>query len=489
MKILKTIFHILYFLIKHILIGIYYVLQFIYRVFFKKKDEHDFKASFGSVWSLLSIWNKGLCLGSRRLTVETSQRGGVLVVGGTGSGKTSRLLLNTALSTKGSFVLNDPSQELYPKSSGYFHQIGKHIDVVNFVDHRVSSGYNPMYYANTFSEYRKIAHTLITNSYGSSSKDNFWNIQSVELISMLIAIVKEVTQPLYQNLANVRHLLNLMGSKPESVDRLFVKTESEALYESYASFLNYDQKVVSSVIATCKGALSLWGDEEIAKVTSVNTIDFDRLRREPSVIFLQARIADLSYYAPILALFHEQLFSYLMSRFKQPGEQNINILIDECSAMKLSTLQTFIANCRKHSATAMCVIQDFNQLIHHYGKYEAEAIKSNMYTKVYLPGTGIGLDSARELEGILGKYTYEDDAGSKRARPLMTADELRLLDDKYSIVIAGNKRPVKMKLIPYYKQWKLKRRSELQAPRLQQVVPDVVPLIKIPEEKQSLHVS
>ncbi len=98
----------------------------------------------------------------------------------------------------------------------------------------------------------------------------------------------------------------------------------------------------------------------------------------------------------------------------------------------------------------MLLVQDTSQLVHHYGKYDADAIKSNCFAKMYF--TGQSLETTKELEATLGRFEYEDENGKKVVRSLMTNDEIRTLSSDRALLVCGNHPPIMAKLKPYYKR-------------------------------------
>lgn len=362
---------------------------------------------------------------------------------------------------KGSFIVHDPSGELYTKSAGYLEQKGYDIKILNFANPEISSNYNPLSRAKNSTDIQKVASMLVENSLGGGKKDPFWNNLSISLITMLIQILK--TQPEeYQNLYNVRNLLNSMGGNPEAVDALFSKNASEKLFYEYKSFLAYDEKVTSGVIATCKASLQIFNDENIGKVTSGDNIPFEDFRNKPTVLYIQNSVADQKYYSTLTSIFFEQLFSYTLSRFPKQEEQNIFFLIDECSSLHLPTLPLATANVRKHNAGIMLIIQDFNQIVNHYGKHESDAIRANCFAKLYF--TGQSLETATELEKILGKYEYKDKDDKKVIRSLMTNDEIRTMKETRAILVCGHYPPILANLHPYYKSIRYRKFSLIPTP-------------------------
>ncbi len=434
------------------------------------KKSQGYNADFAPSGSILSSWNHGFCLtGKSNLTVKDSYQN-ALVIGGTGVGKSSVVLLPSLYSMKGSYVVHDPSGELHAKSAAYLKGQGYTVLILNFSDPLRSAGYNFLSRANTASAMQKVSFMLVEGGSDRKSKNDFWNVQAIALITMLIMILKK-KEPEYQNLYNVRQLLNKLGSNPKEVDALFSKDADEVLFGEYKSFIAYDEKVVNGVIATAKAALQIFSDEAVAKVTASDTIDLQDFRRGPVALFLQTSVADQKYYSGLISLFFEQLFAFILGRFPLAAEKDIFLLIDEASALNLPTLPLAVANVRKHRAGTMILVQDFAQLIHHYGKFDAEAIKSNCFAKMYF--TGQSLETASELEKTLGRYEYEEENGKKVVRALMTNDEIRTMKTSQALLICGHHPPIMARLRPYYKNYRYRHYSALPVPLLPPLSPPV----------------
>ncbi len=426
----------------------------------------EYNAEFASQGSLLSSNNFGFCLtGRRNLTLKHSYQN-ALIIGGTGTGKSSVVLIPSLFTMKGSFIVHDPSGELFTKTSGFLTQKGIKTKVLNFAKPDISFGYNPLVRANTSSEIRKISSMLIDTAFGKA-KDPFWNIQGTSLLSMLISILKKQGEE-FQNLYNVRLLLNALGGNPQMVDKLFSKHADDVLFAEYKSFLSYDDKVVSGIIATCKASLNLFSDESVAQVTSFDDLDFQEFRDKPTALFIQNSVADQKYYSVLTSLFFEQFFAYIISRFPTEKERDIFLLIDEASSLNLPTLPLAVANVRKHRSGIMLLVQDFSQLIHHYGKYDADGIKSNCFAKMFF--TGQSLETSKELEQTLGRYQYEDDKGAKIIRPLMTNDEIRKMEIDRALLISGNNPPIMARLRPYYRSGTFSSYSKIKPPEISREV-------------------
>jgi len=446
------------------------------------KKNKNYNAEFSPQGILLSKYNRGFCMTGRRNLTKKDCYQNAMIIGGTGTGKTSVVIIPSLFSMRESFVIHDPSGELYAKSAGYLFQKGFTIKVLNFANPHVSSGYNPLERARTASDVQKVSSLLVDNALGGKTKDPFWNTQASALLTMLITILKK-QDPKYQNLHNVRHLLNNLGSNPEPVDALFTEYADDILFAEYKSFIGYDEKVVSGVIATCKASLQIFNDEYVAQVTSTDNIDFMEFRRTPTALYIQNSIADQKYYSVLTSIFFEQFFAFVLNRFPKNDEKDIFFLIDEAASLNLPTLPLAVANVRKHRAGIMLLIQDFNQLVHNYGKYDADGIKANCNAKMYF--TGASLETTKELEQTLGKYQYEDEKKGTVIRPLMTNDEIRTLKMNRAILICGHHPPILARLRPFYKNSQYLYYSQLETPDpIDQRLAITIPLLLLKHYKK-----
>lgn len=429
-----------------------------------------YPAKFEKSTKLLKTRHYGFNLtGKRQLSLSESFRN-ALVIGATGTGKTSTILLPSLYSMVGSFVVHDPSGELYQKSAGYLKTKGYNIKVLNFSD-IASAGFNPIKRAVTSADMNKVASLLIRTSLGSA--DQFWNQQAITLLSILIHLVK-TQDPLYQNLAGVRYFLTVLRVNPDELNKYVKRIPHNHIYLEYQAFLNLEEKVKAGVVATCLSALQLMLDSTVARVTAFDSLNFEAIRKTKTAIFISNPVSEQKYYSTITSIFIEQLLGHLM--FKLPGKADLPVflLIDEASSLYLPGLSITIANVRKYKTGILLALQDFNQLIHVYGKEQAETIKANCYAKVYF--TGQPLNTAIELEQSLGLAPRSD-----VVRPLITRDELRTMPLNQALLLIGNHQPMKVKLKPYYKNYQFKKLSQLPALRKMNEVPPLsLPKLNLP---------
>ena len=480
MKFLEALFDLVFEILEHSIKAVTRGIEWL----IGQKPQSLYSAKFISPKKLLSKRNKGFCLtGTLNLSLELSFRN-CLTIGGTGTGKSSTILLPSLYSMQGSFVVHDISGELYEKSARYLELKGYTLKVLNFSS-LTSDGFNPLSRANTTSEINKAASLLIRTTLGHTTSDPFWNLQATTLLGLIIHLVKTQKKK-YQNFAGVRYFLSVLRINPDEMESYIKRLPKQQLQTEYQAFLSLEEKVKAGVVATCLSALQIFTDETVARVTAFDSIDFSSLRKKPTAIFIQNPVADQSYYTAISSLFLEQLFAELLQQLPKKQDQSVFALIDEAASLYLPSLATAVANVRKYRTGLLLALQDFNQLIHVYGKEQAETIKANCFAKLYF--TGQSYQTAAELEHMLGQQVYTDERGLEYIRPLITKDELRTLDTRRALLVCGNHQPMVTRLIPYYQQaWFLKlsklkprRRTKL-APAFS--LPEIYHLPTLPKTK------
>lgn len=183
----------------------------------------------------------------------------------------------------------------------------------------------------------------------------------------------------------------------------------------------------------------------------------------------------MRYYSLITSIFLEQFFTEIMSRI--PGKElPIFFLVDEASSLYFGNLNVTVSNIRKHKAGILQIYQSSSQLVDLYGQAISKAVTENSYAKVYMSGQPITV--AQELERTLGQFEYRDEKDVRHIRPLMTADEIRLMDE--ALILCGNKPAIRAKMVPYYEQAKLRKLSALPLVQPANKLPfDVPPLINL----------
>ena len=430
------------------------------------KRNQNYNADFIPADKVLAVNAKGFCMtGNKSLTIKDSFSN-ALVFGGSGSGKSSRVLIPSILKMAGisSLCIHDPSGELFEKTSGAMKQLGYTVKVLNYANADYSENFNPLYRVQSISDCKRISKLLIQTSLGGGGKDPFWNSSAESLLAIFIRYVLFHTEEQYHTLYNVLCLINAFSGSPQKVDKLFVQAKDDDLLSDYKAFVAYDQKMLMSIVATVRTALALFADPGVARVTSNDTIDFESFRNEKTILYINNNVSDMRYYTVLSSILFEQFFSSIMFQLPKHGDLPIFFLLDEASSLYLSILPTAISNIRKYDAGILQIYQSQSQLIDLYGVSQARNIIANSYSKNYMSGQP--LETARELESILGKYEFVDDDKNRRTRQLLTMDEIRIL--KESIILIGNLPPIKAMMIPYYEQKELNRLSQIPPYQLEQ---------------------
>ncbi len=443
------------------------VIKFFISLFKTPPNPHAYKAKFIKETNVLSRYNYGFCLtGKRKLSIKQSHQN-ALVIGGTGSGKSSVVLISSLLTMKGNLVAHDPSGELYGKTAGYLHSKGYQVLRLNFTNPAISIGFNPLKHVRNSSDAGKLATLLIQTSLGGSS-ENFWNLQAISLLTTAIELL--LPEPLQlRTLKSVQSLLQSILSAPEKVLRFVESHPSKRVKKSYQAFVGLEDKLRTNILATALAALTPLNDEMIAKTTSVNTWDMTSLRTGKIVLFVQNPLTEMAYLSSLTSIFFETLWKYVLSSLPKRTDQDIFFLIDEASSLYLPSLSLVVSNLRKFRSGLMLVWQNYNQMVHLYGEAQAHTIASNCLAKLYLSGQS--LDTAQSLEAVLGRYEFKDEEGNRHIRPLMTASEIRIMPQNRGLLICSNYRPIKAKLVPYYKRWLLRRRTALSPPKTIRHIP------------------
>lgn len=446
-------------ILQEILHGISNMLALLFDIL--KTKDHSYKASFTSTEEVLYKYNKGFCLDGRRCLARSQPN--AIIMAPSGAGKTTCVVTPTLLKADANFIINDPSGEIATQTLGYLESIGYEIKYINFSDATMSNGYNPMARIQNGADANKIAHLLV-RSVMSTPGDPFWSIQSTNLISLIIRVLLHEEQA-YQNFANVRHLIQLLSANPKITDALIAQTGSEELINDYKSFLSFDVKLRTSIQATCLAALQIFSDPTVAKVTSVDTLNIDDIRKGKQAIFIHCNTADMKYYSTLISIFFEQITKVVMSKIPEKDDRYVFFILDELSSLYLPTLQITAANIRKYKGNLLLILQSMNQLIDVYGKMEADAIRTNCFAKMYF--AGLDHYTASELSQQLGKYEWiDEETGKKSVRELRTPDEVRMLPKDIGILICGNHNPMKLHLTPFYNNPFLKLRTQIPIPNI-----------------------
>ena len=439
---------------------------------------------------LLNRRNSGLVIdGKRKISEERSFRH-LVMIAPTGTGKTTSYIIPNVLNLKTSAVVTDPSGEIYNKTAGYLQTQGFNIKTINVRDIGNSLYFNPLHRANTFTEIKKVSDVLINSAFPNSRGDqSFWNDSAKNILNVLIRCLKNEKQE-YQNLHNLRYLLNSFGTDGSPLNDFVARNTigDRATRDEFKGVISNDEKVIQGAVATAKTSLDKFSDPELCELTAKETLNFETLRTEKTILYLIIPEHEIQYYGFFLSLLYTQIFSMCME-LPREGKKYLSIyfLLDEFGNMgKLPNFSNLITTLRKRNCSCSLVLQDIEQINNIYGKSEASTIvNGGCSSKIFFPG--LSLNTCEELERILGKSTirYMEQGAHKLGeesdnardmtigRSLLTADEIRTMQDNQAIFITGNKRPVMLKMKPYFKNRSLFAKTKIKLKQKRKICVDL----------------
>ena len=404
-------------------------------------------------WKLLNRWKDGIVLdGKRSISLQNSFRH-VAVFSPTGGGKTSSVLIPAVLNLKTSAVINDPSGEIFARTSGWLHKQGFSVRVINVSDVEHSLSFDPLNRADSHTSIGQVADVLVRHAFPESRGDQFWNMSARGLISVLIRYLKH--DPEYCNLYNLRFLLNSFGEDGSPLNSWIAKQPvDEATFSEWTGIISASPKVLQSVVSTAKAALEKVSDPSIARLTATETLHFEDLRGpRPTVIYIIVPEHETKYWSFLTDLLLLQIFSFCMKP-QRPGEPYLPVtfLLDEFGHSRLPGFSTATVTMRKRDCAICILLQEPAMLEQTYGKADAATILGGgMVSKIFMPG--LSLETCERLSRIIGKG---DDH-----RPVLSPSQIRTLPDRIALLIHGSKKPVVLRMTPYFKNSKLLRRTRI----------------------------
>lgn len=435
-----------------------------------------YSAEFGDIERIASRTGKGWCINGDLFlkSIEATNRH-LAVFGNTGSGKTSGIIIPEILQASAqNFVVHDPSGTVLNATAPYLKKKGYKVYVIDFNDPDHSDALNLVDFVGSSSDAGKLMTHFVRSNLGTRSADKFWEISAISLCRQLLQIALK-HPPQYRTLKCVQQLLFAFAAEKGSLFPLAAKYMDDQEFAEFKALVKSNEKTLQSVIMTCQACLELFNSEAVCRLTSTTTIDFDR--KVPSAIFIKNATWDAPFYRPLLSAMIESIIKLYMTSLPSKGDRQVRFILDECSTLRLNSLENVLANSRKNALAFSCYFQHQGQLFDHMGTEAGNALLSNCYSKLYITSD---LNTSRQLQELLGMRTVADTKGNLRTEPLLPAQCIRQMANDEAIFIHGEHSPFKVKMKPYYKQPFLRMRAATQVYKPEpNNLPKTVPLIPL----------
>ena len=418
---------------------------------------------FMSGWQkffLLNRFHKGLLMNGK--TARISQNNSFthsIIVANTGRGKTSSFVIPNIFTLDDcSILVTDLSGELFEKTSGKMKEKGFEVKAINLAEPFKSNTFNPLASVKTDRQILEVVEILLQA--GSFSKeDAFWNNGTRTILKILISCLisqrEKEKNDVYCNLANLRYLLNSFGKDGSELTNFLSKYADETTLKDFKGFISGSEKTTQGFIATALSCLSIVGTDTIARLTATNEIDFNEIRTKKTIVYLIIPQHELTTYSFLLNLFYARFFKTCFES-KMSNVLPVYCLLDEAGHTKIPHLATIIATIRKYKVSISLIFQSLSQMETQYGRNEAQTILGGgIASKIFF--SGCDDETCNKLENILGKVTIEERNQQghiyKTQKPLMSAQEIRMMNDNQALYLFSNKKPILMKIRPYFQSF------------------------------------
>ena len=413
-----------------------------------------------------------LMMSNRPPDPKNARNKNVLVVGGSGSGKTRyfikpNLLQCTSKSHPVSFVVTDPKGGLIQECGLALLKNGYKIRTMNTINFHKSMRYNPFAYIHEEKDILKLVTTLMTNTKGEGQGgDPFWDKAERLLLTSLIAYLHYEAPAEEQNFATLLEMLNTMQVSEDDedyqnpVDLLFEdlakKKPNSFAGRQYKLYKLAAGKTAKSILISCGARLSPFDIQEIRDATMYDELELDKLGDRKTALFLIMSDTDNTFNF-LISMIYSQLFNLLCDKADdQYGGKlpvHVRCLIDECANIgQIPQLEKLVATIRSREISACLVLQTRSQLKAIY-KDNADTIVGNMDSQIFLGGSEP--TTLKELSEALGKETIDsfntsDTRGNspsygtnyqKLGHELLSRDELAVLDGGKCILQLRGVRP------------------------------------------------
>ena len=408
-----------------------------------------------------------LMMSNRPPDPKNARNKNVLVVGGSGSGKTRFWLKPNLLQMHSSYVVTDPKSTILLECGNAMLKNGYKVRILNTINFKKSMHYNPFAYVHSEKDILKLVTTLMTNTKGEGSGgDPFWEKSERLLLTALIAYLHYEAPVEEQNFATLLEMLNTMQVLEDDeeyqnpVDLLFEelakRKPNSFAGRQYKLYKLAAGKTAKSILISCGARLAPFDIQELRDLTMYDELQLDTLGDKKTALFLIMSDTD-STFNFLISMVYTQLFNLLCDKADDVygGKLPIHVrcLIDECANIgQIPNLEKLVATIRSREISACLVLQARSQLKAIY-KDNADTIVGNMDSQIFLGGSEP--TTLKDLSEMLGKETIDafntsDTRGNspsygttfqKMGHELLSRDELAVLDGGKCILQLRGVRP------------------------------------------------
>ena len=408
-----------------------------------------------------------LMMSNRPKDPKTARNKNVLVVGGSGSGKTRFFIKPNLMQLHSSYVVTDPKGSIAVECGKLMLRNGYKVKIFNSINFKKSHHYNPFAYIHSEKDILKLVTTLIANTKGDGkSGDDFWQKAETLLYTALIGYIHYEAPEEEQNFATLIEFINAMEVREDdetfenNVDLAFKELASREpnhfAVRQYKKYKLAAGKTAKSINISCGARLAPFDIQELREITMYDELELDTLGDRKTALFLIMSDTD-STFNFLISMVYSQLFNLLCEKADDVygGRLPVHVrcLIDECANIgQIPNLEKLMATIRSREISACLVLQAQSQLKALY-KDNADTIIGNCDSSIFLGGKEPG--TLKELNQALGKETIDTfNTGESRGREvshslnyqklgkdLATIDELAVLDGGKCILQLRGVRP------------------------------------------------
>ena len=408
-----------------------------------------------------------ITMSSRPSQPKYARNKNVLVVGGSGSGKTRFFIKPNLLQLHSSYVVTDPKGGLVNEVGNALYQNGYRMKIFNTINFKKSLHYNPFAYLHSEKDVLKLVTTLIANTKGEGKGgDEFWEKAEKLLYTALIGYIWKEAPEEEQNFTTLLEFINAMEVREDDeefknpvdlmFDELAQREPDHFAVRQYAKYKLAAGKTAKSILVSCGVRLAPFDIAELREITQYDELELDTLGDEKTALFLIMSDTDATFNF-LISMIYTQLFNLLCEKADDVygGRLPIHVrcLIDECANIgQIPNLEKLVATIRSREISACLVLQAKSQLKAIY-KDNADTIIGNMDSQIFLGGSE--QTTLKDLNATLGKetidtYNTSDTRGNspsygmnyqKLGHDLMSIDELAVMDGAKCIVQVRGVRP------------------------------------------------